>query len=91
MVTFTKTNSYLSTLNQRLSTDEFVRERPAIAGDAGSLPPQLRDRGGKRTEAAEGVGCGCPCTSFLNGRLLGAPAAKHVRADGLARQRAGHR
>lgn len=33
MVTFTKTNSYLSTLNQRLSTDEFVRERPAIAGE----------------------------------------------------------
>ena len=33
MVTFTKTNSYLSTLNQRLSSDEFVRNRPAIAGE----------------------------------------------------------
>ena len=33
MVTFTKTNSYLSTLNQRLSTNQFTENAPAISGE----------------------------------------------------------
>ena len=33
MVTFTKTNSYLSTLNQRLSTNQFTENAPTISGE----------------------------------------------------------
>ena len=33
MVTFTKTNSYLSTLNQRLSTNQFTENAPDISGE----------------------------------------------------------